>query len=130
VDVVVHRVNLILHVGIVFVQSLIGVASTFKFLAQVHQLIFFLPNLDLKFFDEAIKLYISTSFLVDSVLEVTILLFISLFKSLEVLKLIHKVVHLSLQIMNFCLGFSQFCFLVFLIVTFLVDASIHLFNFI
>lgn len=63
-------------------------------------------------------------------LEVTVLLLVSLLQSLQVLQLIHKVVHLGLQIMNFCFSLSQLSLLVLLVIALLVYLSIHLLHFI
>jgi len=47
VNVIIHRIYFSLHVGVVFMERLIRIASAFEFLAQVHQLVFSLSNFDL-----------------------------------------------------------------------------------
>jgi len=84
-NMVVHRVYFWLHIAVVLMKGLVWVTSTFQFLSQVHQLVFSLSDFDFEFFDRAVKFDICYSFLIYTILQVTILLLVSLFKGFQML---------------------------------------------
>lgn len=51
--VIIHRFYLDLQIRVIFQKSRVGVASSFKLFAHIHQLVFFLTNLNLKLLDSS-----------------------------------------------------------------------------
>lgn len=125
--VIVHAVDLDLQIRITFNQRRIRVLAALELSLQIHDLVFFGPDLHLKVFKLCDQVLVRSGLLLSMSLQVRILLLIALLERLQVLELIDKRLQLAFQSAHVTFALTDSLLFLLHFILLLIELATHIF---